>query len=651
MARIWDCDSMLQDVTEAAGSTPKESISGNPYRLPEGNVCVSFSGGRSSSYMLKQILLANPEAVEDPRFAVVFCNTGREIPETLDFVQECQTRFGIRIHWIEWVPPEEGYYRIVNHNSASRDGEPFKRMIEAHIKRRDGSIGRRPLPNPVSRICTTNLKLRLKLHYVRRELGWKTFTNAIGFRGDEMHRVARAPASAQPGETIWAPMAEAGTTKEDVIRFWRDQDFDLMLRDEKLGNCDLCLSGETEVVTDQGIKMIRDLAGTEPNLLVPVVLKNGLSEVGYFKSAPVRSFGIQRLYKVNLTSHGGSRKTVFATADHRWFISKTSENSHPEDAVPTIGLKPGTRLRNLYRQTAGDNRGGISTLGALRGFVFGDGTVRHGSRPGTVNIHPGKDEVFTPYFEALFGRGKQASDSKAVKFYGIPYYWKQYPSLDESREYLLGWLSGWFTADGCVSKIGNCQLTSASLENIEFGRSVCAILGIRHSPITQQTRMARLPNGSTMEHTLYKLNMNRNSLPHEFFWIQHHKERVVASGSKTNYRANWTVQSVTETDRVEEVFCAVVEGVGAFGLADGLMTGNCFMKSAAKISSIINENPSLAGWWVDVEERALASDRPSPFRQDRPTYKQMRDAALTGQGYNFGLFDDLTSCGSHGCTD
>ena len=41
-------------------------------------------------------------------------------------------------------------------------------------------------------------------------------------------------------------------------------------------------------------------------------------------------------------------------------------------------------------------------------------------------------------------------------------------------------------------------------------------------------------------------------------------------------RHGWTVRSVQETDRFEEVFCAVVEEGHAFVLEDDILTGNCF---------------------------------------------------------------------------
>ena len=48
------------------------------YTLPAGNVQISFSGGRTSAYMLHQILAVNGDLPE--RCKVVFSNTGREMP-------------------------------------------------------------------------------------------------------------------------------------------------------------------------------------------------------------------------------------------------------------------------------------------------------------------------------------------------------------------------------------------------------------------------------------------------------------------------------------------------------------------------------------------------------------------------------------------
>ena len=54
------------------------------YILPTGNVQISFSGGRTSGFMLHQILEANNGLPDCSK--VIFSNTGREMPQTLDYV-------------------------------------------------------------------------------------------------------------------------------------------------------------------------------------------------------------------------------------------------------------------------------------------------------------------------------------------------------------------------------------------------------------------------------------------------------------------------------------------------------------------------------------------------------------------------------------
>ena len=72
----------------------------NNYKLPDGNVLISFSGGRTSAFMLYKILEANNGLNENVK--VVFANTGREMPETYDFVQRCCDEWGVTVTWLEY---------------------------------------------------------------------------------------------------------------------------------------------------------------------------------------------------------------------------------------------------------------------------------------------------------------------------------------------------------------------------------------------------------------------------------------------------------------------------------------------------------------------------------------------------------------------
>jgi 3'-phosphoadenosine 5'-phosphosulfate sulfotransferase (PAPS reductase)/FAD synthetase len=170
---------------------------------------------------------------------VTFANTGKEREETLRFVHECASRWGVHVHWIEWRRRErrelwENGFIEVGYNSASRNGEPFAALI-AHKKY---------TPNCVTRFCTSELKIRV-MRYFMQARGYVNWTNVIGLRGDEMHRVFKAIERSESGKEPWRnamPMAQraAGPVRQqDVLNFWARQPFDLGLRPYE-GNCDLC---------------------------------------------------------------------------------------------------------------------------------------------------------------------------------------------------------------------------------------------------------------------------------------------------------------------------------------------------------------------------------------------------------------------------
>lgn len=215
----------------------------NPY-LIHGPALISFSGGRTSGYMLKQIIDAHGGTLPDD-VKVTFANTGKEMPETLDFIQECSSRWNVPIVWLEWrdkaTSDDESAFEVVSHNSASRNGEPFMQLCRK----------RRYLPNPIARFCTVELKIRTMARYGL-SLGWAEFDKVVGLRADEPIRVSKMRAWAEEGSKtrergerdVIMPLADAGATRAHVTAFWQWQGFDLRLPNNDgttpMGNCDLC---------------------------------------------------------------------------------------------------------------------------------------------------------------------------------------------------------------------------------------------------------------------------------------------------------------------------------------------------------------------------------------------------------------------------
>ncbi len=204
--------------------------------LIDGPAVISFSGGRTSAFMLYQILDCYSGQLPDD-LEVVFCNTGKELPETLNFVQRFSDEFGVTIVWLECRarPGGEGENKYVyetvqtDFERASRNGEPFESLIRA----------RGYLPNPVARFCTQELKILRMRDYMKSRYGDEEWVNVIGIRADEHRRFAKLDKASN-----LMPLYRAGVTKEDVSAFWENCRFDLELPNNNgvtdWGNCDLC---------------------------------------------------------------------------------------------------------------------------------------------------------------------------------------------------------------------------------------------------------------------------------------------------------------------------------------------------------------------------------------------------------------------------
>jgi 3'-phosphoadenosine 5'-phosphosulfate sulfotransferase (PAPS reductase)/FAD synthetase len=220
----------------------------NPYKI-NGPALISFSGGRTSGFMLWKILQAyNGKLPED--IWVVFANTGKEAPETLDFIKDVSDKWGVHINWLELsIHEERPIWRTkqVTYETASRNGEPFDMLIK-----------KQPfLPNPSMRFCTSELKINV-MKRMMQLMGYKEWFNVVGLRYDEPRRVANIRNQTGNKWTSIAPMADAKHTIEDVIEFWKKQNFDLRLNayggKAPAGNCDLCfLKG-----MDTTIKILRE---------------------------------------------------------------------------------------------------------------------------------------------------------------------------------------------------------------------------------------------------------------------------------------------------------------------------------------------------------------------------------------------------------
>jgi hypothetical protein len=195
----------------------------------EPRICVSFSGGETSAYM-SYMIKKHYADTHDLKF--IFANTGEEREETLEFVQQCDEYFGLNVIWVEAdVIPGMGNgtkAKVVDFSSASRNGEPFEKMIKKY-----------GIPNQSFPVCSRVLKKETMEAY-QRQIGWRTRKSkprsAIGIRIDEIDRVAINANK----DSLWYPLIdEWPTLKVEINRFWGKQPFRLNLKSWE-GNCKWC---------------------------------------------------------------------------------------------------------------------------------------------------------------------------------------------------------------------------------------------------------------------------------------------------------------------------------------------------------------------------------------------------------------------------
>ncbi|HET7327551.1 MAG TPA: DNA primase [Nocardioidaceae bacterium] len=389
-----------------------------------------------------------------------------------------------------------------------------------------------------------------------------------------------------------------------------------------------CLAGETEVITWNGIRPIREL--------VPGIHRV-LSAHNSWVEAPFRSYGRQRLFKITATRNR-QVKEIFATDEHRWFV-RSGKAGAKRRVVLTRDLRQGHRLAFVYPRNR-VSRTTPSPFGVAHGFTYGDGTLS--GNGAMALLCPPKDLAMLKWFPISMVTSR---DEQNLLVHHLPKFFKSLPDIDESTSYLYGWLAGYFAADGCVASDGTVILNSSVRSNLEFVRLLCTRLGIATFGITEQRR----PGFEGRElSSLYRVHLVNDDLNEDFFLINEHRRRFVEA-RKSFTRRGWIVQSVEPTDRYEEVFCAEVEDGHAFTLADNILTGNCFgcgeggdvFDFVMRVEGLtfVDTVERLAGRY-GVQLRYSDADAPGAPRRDASQRPRLLEAhKLAAEFYVSQLFD------------
>lgn len=333
------------------------------------------------------------------------------------------------------------------------------------------------------------------------------------------------------------------------------------------------LHEDTSVLTREGWKRLGDLEGTVVEVLTSAHLygresadaKNFTSK---WVKADISMIEYQPSVKIEYRTTLGEVKSIVASRNHRWFTKNahhhnwkrvTSEELEVEGFLPTV--RP---HKNFLP----------SLVGMQHGFFFGDGSR-----------NTGELEQFgasVAVLSHLFGHHVQYRD-RCGWVGQLPLEWGKIPSdgYAEDQRYMYGFLAGYFAADGCVGREGHMTLSSARPAELREVQRIFLDLGIEAS----EPKLTSTSSNYAEERELWTMRINRFDLTEEFFLLQHHRERWLASTYGKSRTKKYARIISVEDAGVQPVLCATVPEYEQFVTEDFILTSNCGFISTEKLSS------------------------------------------------------------------
>jgi 5S rRNA maturation endonuclease (ribonuclease M5) len=302
-----------------------------------------------------------------------------------------------------------------------------------------------------------------------------------------------------------------------------------------------------------------------------------LTTGGKWVDAPFKSYGEQRLYRIDLTRNGVN-KTVYATKEHRWFL-KEHKGRVAERTTETLNV--GNILASVIPDRPKPTH--LDVNGIQHGFVLGDGTIDKRKRYAKAYLYHDKIAFMSPYFADCtpktghrtyhydWSEKNHAYQGKQTVITGFPLDYKDVPSIESEPEYILGFLAGLLAADGHVDKSGTTSLHSSRKQVLLKIRDLATKVGISTLSLTRQSRKGY----GAADSDIYRIHFLRSTLPSWLLLNPEHRERFEGNPPQLNYLC-WRVTGIRETKRIETVYCCEVPETHAFALEDNILTGNCF---------------------------------------------------------------------------
>ena len=296
-----------------------------------------------------------------------------------------------------------------------------------------------------------------------------------------------------------------------------------------------CFSGNTEFVTDRGIRKFNSCRDGEK--------VNVLTKEGKWAEATVREYGKKSMQVVTLTS-GRTEKRIKCTSNHRWVL---------KNGKVTTNLKVGDRL---YLLPEIEDVPIKDKHAFCLGFVIGDGSdiVTNNKLSGVrVRLCGDKTKYVSIFEDCGFARGAYQFDNgniiltkttKELKNNFLSSHAWRYMSHESQRSLFLGL----YEADGHKHKNGIC---TANDDVAEMIREISCVAGYHIA---------------SEKEIIHDTNFKKDARLISFSFMR-----------RQPANRNWIVKSI-ELDKHSEAYnswCVEEPSTHTFTLAGGIVTGNC----------------------------------------------------------------------------
>jgi hypothetical protein len=202
------------------------------------HLLINVSGGRASGMMARHIQTS--ENYKDYQKLFVFCNTGLERPETIQFLKDMIKYWNLPLYLIEGVYSlKQGVgvkSKLVDFDTMDMAGNPFSQAIE-HLNKNEWC----GVPNEAIPYCSDYLKKRVANHFAKTVFGTTGFNSAIGFRREDMPKRITWKEVRMSKKKLFPLLTDFGNAVDqfELNRFYEKEDFKLEIH-SKLGNCTYC---------------------------------------------------------------------------------------------------------------------------------------------------------------------------------------------------------------------------------------------------------------------------------------------------------------------------------------------------------------------------------------------------------------------------